>query len=113
MRENENSTIGDLLIWVTVLGVGTFALESLCVHFIGRDWLKIVFFLMGVILLVRESVVEWGNGHIAFVEECLLMEHLHQTAGELRQFLPFEGLLQQIVVDGVAIEFARQFNKVE
>ena len=61
MRENENSTIGDLLIWVTVLGAGTFALESLCVHFIGRDWLKIVFFLMGVILLVRESVVEWGK----------------------------------------------------
>ena len=59
MRENENSTIGDLMIWVTVLGAGTFALEGLCVHFIGRDWLKIVFFLLGAIVLIRESVVEW------------------------------------------------------
>ncbi len=59
MRENENSTIGDLMIWVTVLGAGTFALEGLCVHFIGRDWLKIVFFLIGVLVLIRESVVEW------------------------------------------------------
>ena len=57
MRENENSTLGDLLIWVTVLGAGTFALEGLCVHFIGRDWLKIVFFLLGVVVLIRESVV--------------------------------------------------------
>ena len=59
MRENENSTIGDLMIWVTVLGAGTFALEGLCVHFIGKDWLKIVFFLLGVFVLIRESVVEW------------------------------------------------------
>lgn len=59
MRENENSTIGDLMIWVTVLGAGTFALEGLCVHFIGKDWLKIVFFLLGVLVLIRESVVEW------------------------------------------------------
>ncbi len=59
MRENENSTIGDLMIWVTVLGAGTFALEGLCVHFIGKDWLKIVFFLLGAIVLIRESVVEW------------------------------------------------------
>ena len=59
MRENENSTIWDLMIWVTVLGAGTFALEGLCVHFIGRDWLKIVFFLLGAIVLIRESVVEW------------------------------------------------------
>lgn len=59
MRENENSTIGDLMIWVTVLGAGTFALEGLCVHFIGRDWLKIVFFLIGVLVLIRESVVDW------------------------------------------------------
>ena len=47
------------MIWVTVLGAGTFALEGLCVHFIGRDWLKIVFFLIGVLVLIRESVVEW------------------------------------------------------
>ena len=59
MRENENSAIGDLMIWVTVLGAGTFALEGLCVHFIGKDWLKIVFFLLGVFVLIRESVVEW------------------------------------------------------
>ena len=59
MRENENSTIWDLMIWVTVLGAGTFALEGLCVHFIGKDWLKIVFFLLGVLVLIRESVVEW------------------------------------------------------
>ena len=59
MRENENSTSGDLMIWVTVLGAGTFALEGLCVHFIGKDWLKIVFFLLGAIVLIRESVVEW------------------------------------------------------
>lgn len=59
MGENENGTIGDLLVWVTVLGAGTFALEGLCVHFIGRDWLKIVFFLLGVVVLIRESVVEW------------------------------------------------------
>ena len=59
MRENENSTIGDLMIWVTVLGAGTFALEGLCVHFIGRDWLKIVFFLIGVLVLIRESVIDW------------------------------------------------------
>ena len=59
MGENENGTIGDLLVWVTVLGAGTFALEGLCVHFIGRDWLKIVFFLLGAIVLIRESVVEW------------------------------------------------------
>ena len=59
MRENENSTIRDLMIWVTVLGAGTFALEGLCVHFIGKDWLKIVFFLLGVFVLIRESVVEW------------------------------------------------------
>ena len=59
MRENENSTIWDLMIWVTVLGAGTFALEGLCVHFIGKDWLKIVFFLLGVLVWIRESVVEW------------------------------------------------------
>ena len=59
MRENENSTIWDLMIWVTVLGAGTFAMEGLCVHFIGKDWLKIVFFLLGVFVLIRESVVEW------------------------------------------------------
>lgn len=47
------------MIWVTVLGAGTFALEGLCVHFIGKDWLKIVFFLLGVLVLIRESVVEW------------------------------------------------------
>ena len=47
------------MIWVTVLGAGTFALEGLCVHFIGRDWLKIGFFLLGVIVLVRGAVVEW------------------------------------------------------
>jgi hypothetical protein len=29
------------------------------VHFIGKDWLKIVFFLLGVLVLIRESVVEW------------------------------------------------------
>ena len=58
MRENVNKTIGDLLIWVTVLGTGTFVLEGLCVHFIGRDWVKLVFFLVGVFVLVREWVVE-------------------------------------------------------
>ena len=59
MEENRNSIYWDLMIWVTVLGAGTFALEGLCVHFIGKDWLKIVFFLLGAIVLIRESVVEW------------------------------------------------------
>ena len=59
MEENRNSIYWDLMIWVTVLGAGTFALEGLCVHFIGKDWLKIVFFLLGVLVLIRESVVEW------------------------------------------------------
>ena len=58
MRENINSTIGDLLIWVTVLGTGVFVLEGLCVHFIGRDWVKLVFFLIGMFVFLRELVVE-------------------------------------------------------
>ena len=58
MKENENSTIWDLLIWVTVLGAGTFALEGLCIHFIGKGWVRIVFFLVGIFFLVRESIVE-------------------------------------------------------
>ena len=58
MRENINSTIGDLLIWVAVLGTGIFVLEGLCVHFIGRDWVKLVFFLIGMFVFLRELVVE-------------------------------------------------------
>ena len=58
MGENENSTIGDLLIWVTLLGGGTFAIEGLCLHFIGKDWLKLVFLLLGLFFLVRETIVE-------------------------------------------------------
>ena len=58
MRENENSTIWDLLIWVTLLGGGTFAIEGLCLHFIGKDWLRLVFLLLGLFFLVRETVLE-------------------------------------------------------
>ena len=58
MEENKNSIYWDLLIWVTVLGAGTFALEGLCIHFIGKGWVRIVFFLVGIIFLVRESIVE-------------------------------------------------------
>ena len=58
MGENENSKIGDLLIWVTVLGAGTFALEGLFIHFIDRGWVKLVFLLVGLFILVRDSIVE-------------------------------------------------------
>ena len=58
MEENRNSSFWDLLIWVTVLGAGTFALEGLCIHFIGKGWIRIVFFLVGVFFLVRESIVK-------------------------------------------------------
>ena len=58
MEENRNSSFWDLLIWVTVLGAGTFALEGVCIHFIGKGWIRIVFFLVGVFFLVRESIVE-------------------------------------------------------
>lgn len=58
MGENENSMIGDLLIWVTLLGSGTFAIEGLCLHFIGKDWLKLVFLLLGLFFLVRETFLE-------------------------------------------------------
>ena len=58
MEENRNSSYWDLLIWVTVLGAGTFALEGLCIHFIGKGWVRIVFFLVGIFFLVRESIVE-------------------------------------------------------
>ena len=53
MEENRNSSFWDLLIWVTVLGAGTFALEGLCIHFIGKGWIKIVFFLAGVFFLLQ------------------------------------------------------------
>ena len=58
MRENENSTIGDLMIWVTVLGAGTFALEGLFIHIIDRVWVKLVFIQIGLLVLLRESIVE-------------------------------------------------------
>ena len=58
MEENKNSFYWNLLIWVTVLGAGTFALEGLCIHFIGKGWVRIVFFLVGIFFLVRESIVE-------------------------------------------------------
>lgn len=58
MEENRNSSFWDLLIWVTVLGAGTFALEGVCIHFIGKGWIRIVFFLAGVFFLLRESIVE-------------------------------------------------------
>ena len=57
MEENRNSSFWDLLIWVTVLGAGTFALEGVCIHFIGKGWIRIVFFLAGAFFLVRESIV--------------------------------------------------------
>ena len=46
------------MIWVTVLGAGTFALEGLFIHFIDRGWVKLVFLLVGLFILVRESIVE-------------------------------------------------------
>ena len=58
MEENRKSSFWDLLIWVTVLGAGTFALEGLCIHFIDKGWVRIVFLLLGLIILIRESIVE-------------------------------------------------------
>ena len=58
MGEHEKSSFWDLLIWVTVLGAGTFALEGLCIHFFDKGWVRIVFFLVGIFFLVRESIVE-------------------------------------------------------
>ena len=58
MEENKNGMYWDLLIWVTVLGAGTFALEGLFIHFIDRVWVKLAFILVGLFILVRESIVE-------------------------------------------------------
>ena len=58
MRENENGSIGDLVIWVTVLGAGTFAVEGLCLHFIGKDWFTPVFVLIGLFFLAREAFIK-------------------------------------------------------
>ena len=58
MRENMNSTIGDLMIWVTILGAGTFVFEGLCLHFIGKDWFTPVFALIGLFFLSREAFIK-------------------------------------------------------
>ena len=58
MEENRNSIYWDLLIWVTVLGAGTFALEGLFIHIIDRVWVKLVFIQIGLVVLLRESIVE-------------------------------------------------------
>lgn len=58
MRENVNSTIGDLMIWVTILGAGTFVFEGLCLHFIGKDWFTPVFALIGLFFLAREAFIK-------------------------------------------------------
>ena len=58
MRENENGSIGDLVIWVTVLGAGTFAVEGLCMHLIGKDWFTPVFVLIGLFFLAREAFIK-------------------------------------------------------
>ena len=58
MEENRNSSFWDLLIWVTVLGAGTFTLEGLFMHYLGRDWLPPVFVLLGLFLLVREALIQ-------------------------------------------------------
>ena len=63
--------------------------------------------------MLRPSVVDGINGHVAFVEERLLMEHLHQTACVFRQSFFSDGLYQLIIVDGVAIELAGELDEVE
>ena len=57
MEENRNSSFWDLLIWVTVLGAGTFALEALCLHFVDAGWMRLVFYLMGLFLLAGLAIV--------------------------------------------------------
>ena len=57
MEENKNSIYWDLLIWVTVLGAGTFALEGLCLHFVDAGWMRLVFYLMGLFLLAGLAIV--------------------------------------------------------
>ena len=58
-------------------------------------------------------VVDGVNGHVAFVEQGLLVEHLHQSAYEFRQSFFLDGFEQQVFVDGVAIEFAGELDEVE
>ena len=58
MGENENNRIGDLMIWVTILGAGTFVFEGLCLHFIGKDWFTPVFALIGLFFLAREAFIK-------------------------------------------------------
>ena len=58
MRENENSTIWDLLIWVTLIGAGTFGLEGLCIHWVKADWMKLILILTGLAGLVWETRTE-------------------------------------------------------
>ena len=58
MGENENGTIGDLLIWVTLIGAGTFGLEGLCIHWVKADWMKLILILTGLAGLVWETRTE-------------------------------------------------------
>ena len=51
------------------------------------------------------------QGHIAFVEGRLFVEYLHQRLCECRELLLFEALGELLVVDGIAIEFTRQFAR--
>ena len=46
------------MIWVTILGAGTFVFEGLCLHFIGKDWLTPVFVLIGLFFLAREAFLK-------------------------------------------------------
>ena len=46
------------MIWVTVLGAGTFFFEGLCLHFIGKDWFTPVFVLIGLFFLAREAFLK-------------------------------------------------------
>ena len=88
MGENENSRIGDLLIWVTVLGAGTFAIEGLCLHFFGKDWLKLVFSLAGLFVLIRESTVEKRKQERAATVGALSMSEAMKIVGLAMSLFP-------------------------
>ena len=54
--------------------------------------------------------IEW---HIAFVDQGLLTEHLHQSGSIGQQFLVLQLFCEEFVVDVVAIKLACQFYQVE
>ena len=61
MEENKNSGFWDLVIWVTLLGGGTFALAGLICTVVGDDWVKLALCLLGLGNLLRDSIAEKRN----------------------------------------------------